>query len=442
MSDRRALIVDDEADIRELISITLERMGVEPLAAADIHSAKEIMRAAALDVCLTDLRLPDGDGLELVQHIQKYHAALPVAVITAYGSMETAVRALKLGAYDFVSKPIDLKNLRDLVKNGLKLSRKTVPVAAPADTLLGQAPSMQALKAAIAKFARSLAPLCICGESGSGKERVAREVHRLSPRSDGLFVAINCGAVPAELMESEFFGHVKGSFTGAGSDKLGLFQTASGGTLFLDEVAELPPAMQVKLLRAIQERAVRPVGSAIEIPVDVRIISATHRDLAEEVRKGRFRQDLYYRIHVIELRVPPLRKHPDDIPLLSRHFLDRIGSQLKIADLRLSAEALARLEPYRFPGNVRELENILERAAALCEGHVIAPDDIQIQDDNSSSQTEPEPDGALEEQLDEQTKKAILAALERTRWNRTAAAKVLGISLRQLRYRLKKLGLE
>lgn len=440
MNERRVLIVDDEADLRELVSITLQRMGLEPLAAADLESARGMLKHA--DLCLTDLRLPDGDGLELVQHIQRTCPQLPVAVITAHGSMEAAVRALKLGAYDFVSKPIDLKNLRDLVKNGLKLSHKPPPLQSAGDQLLGNSPTMRSLRASIAKLSRSLAPLCISGESGSGKERVAREVHRLSPRSDGPFLAVNCGAVPAELMESEFFGHVKGSFTGATADKLGLFQSASGGTLLLDEVADLPLAMQVKLLRAIQERAVRPVGAAVEIPVDVRIISATHKDLNEEVRKGRFRQDLYYRIHVIELHVPALREHVDDIPLLAAHFLSRIATQLGTGELRLSPEALTRLQSYRFPGNVRELENVLERAAALCEQDLIQSGDIQLQ---GAAPDEDESDAAagdLEEQLDDQTRKAIVVALERTHWNRTAAARALGISLRQLRYRLKKLGLE
>lgn len=441
MSEHQVLVVDDEADIRELLAITLERMKLRSMAAATIAEAKVLLKHQSFDLCLTDLRLPDGEGLELVEHIQKNHPTLPVAVITAHGSMEAAIQALKLGAFDFVSKPIHLQMLRDLVASAIKLADPPTTREAPqADQLLGASHAMQALKTSISKLSRSLAPLCILGESGSGKERVAREVHRQSPRAKHPFVAVNCGAIPSELMESEFFGHVRGSFTGAISDKPGLFRAATGGTLFLDEVAELPLPMQVKLLRVIQERAVKSVGATQETPVDVRIISATHRNLAEDVRSGRFRQDLFYRINVIELKVPPLRERRDDIALLARHFLTRIAVQLASNAFRLSKPALDKLETYHFPGNVRELENILERAAALSEGETIDAQDIQLP--NSLNEPSAAKPGGLGDYLEDETRRAILSALEKTHWNRSAAARILGISLRQLRYRLQKYELE
>lgn len=441
MSRSRVLIVDDESDIRELLSITLDRMDIDSTAAADISEARTLLKHESFDLCLTDLRLPDGDGLELVSHIQESCPSLPVAVITAFGSMDIAVQALKLGAFDFVSKPIHLKMLRDLVENAIRLSRPGSDAREKGDELLGASPSMMALKNSIHKLARSLAPLCLLGESGSGKERVAREVHKRSPRAGEPFVAVNCGAIPSELMESEFFGHVKGSFTGAVSDKPGLFRAANGGTLFLDEIGELPLPMQVKLLRAIQERAVKPVGATKEVPVDVRIISATHRDLAQIVKTGQFRQDLYYRINVIELNVPPLRSRREDIPLLANYFLTRISSQLgSEKPLSLSPEASEKLQAYTFPGNVRELENILERAAALSDGTTIAARDIKLP---RTLEELPNPaSNGLGSYLEDETKRAILEALEQTRWNRTAAARMLGITLRQLRYRLQKFDLE
>ncbi len=448
---QHALIVDDEADIRELLEITLNRMKLNTQAAASVKHAKALLQERRFDLCLTDLRLPDGDGIELVRHIQAHHASMPVAVITAYGSMETAIRALKAGAFDFVSKPIELTMLRDLVSSALKLSQPGGAKVGPCeDPLLGKSPAMAHLKATIGKLARSQAPVYLLGESGTGKELVARQIHALGPRAERPFVPVNCGAIPTELMESEFFGHLKGSFTGAVADKQGLFQAANGGSLFLDEVAELPLHMQVKLLRAIQERAVKPIGAQQEIPVDVRILSATHKNLSNEIGQGRFRQDLYYRINVIELQVPPLRERLADLPLLAQHILARFAAQWRAPALRLSADALQKLEAYPFPGNVRELENILERAATLCEGQNIQARDLQLPAADGAFTAPPAAAAAmaapapsqLEDYLEDKERTAIMQALEKTRWNRTAAAKLLGISFRQLRYRLKKLKLD
>jgi two-component system response regulator PilR (NtrC family) len=442
---QNALIVDDETDIRELLEITLNRMKLDTQAAASVKDAKALLQQRRFDLCLTDLRLPDGDGIELVKHIQAHHATMPVAVITAYGSMDTAIKALKAGAFDFVSKPIELAMLRDLISSALKLSQSNGPQAARRDDrLLGRSPAMARLKATIKKLARSQAPVYLQGESGTGKELVARQIHDLGPRAERPFIPVNCGAIPSELMESEFFGHMKGSFTGAVADKQGLFQAANGGSLFLDEVAELPLHMQVKLLRAIQERAIKPIGAQQEVPVDVRILSATHKNLTAEIAQSRFRQDLYYRINVIELRVPPLRERLSDLPMLAEHILARLATEGRSQSLRLSPEALQKLEGYAFPGNVRELENILERAATLCEGQAIQADDLQLPAVCAASADNQAEPGAsqLEDYLEDKEKKAIIDALEKTRWNRTAAAKLLGISFRQLRYRLKKLELD
>jgi two-component system, NtrC family, response regulator PilR len=441
---QHALIVDDEADIRELLEITLNRMKLHTQAAASVRDAKALLSQRRFDLCLTDLRLPDGDGIELVRHIQAHHAAMPVAVITAYGSMDTAIKALKAGAFDFVSKPIELGMLRDLINSALKVSQPNGALAHRSkDRLLGKSLAMTQLKATIKKLARSQAPVYLQGESGTGKELVARQIHELGPRAERPFVPVNCGAIPTELMESEFFGHVKGSFTGAVADKQGLFQAANGGSLFLDEVAELPLHMQVKLLRAIQERAVKPIGAQQEVPVDVRILSATHKNLSTESAQGRFRQDLYYRINVIELRVPPLRERLPDLDLLADHILTRFAGTWKSESLMLSTEALEKLKTYPFPGNVRELENILERAATLCEGRIIQAHDLQLPASEPREAAEAQPTaGQLEEYLEDKEKAAIIDALEKTRWNRTAAAKLLGISFRQLRYRLKKLELD
>lgn len=432
------LIVDDEPDIRELLTITLQRMNIPSKAAADLSEARALLAQEAFDLCLTDMRLPDGDGLQLVEHIQQSYPELPVAVITAHGSMEAAIQALKTGAFDFVTKPVDLDNLRSLVSNALKLAAKRSQ-AGPA--LIGESPQITKLRNTIKKLARSQAPIYISGESGTGKELVARMIHEQGARSDKSFVPVNCGAIPAELMESELFGHIKGSFTGANTDKQGLFQVAHGGTLFLDEVAELPLPMQVKLLRAIQEKAIRPVGGQKEQSVDIRILSATHKDLAKMVADGEFRQDLFYRINVIELSVPPLRDRGDDIFLLVDHILDDLSVQIG-ETLSLSPAARKALKSYSFPGNVRELENVLERAMTLCDGDVIEVEDLQLPKGSQKSEPHVTDDLYLEDYLDSVERERITAALEQTRWNKTAAAKRLGISFRALRYRLEKLGLE
>src|SRR5687768_6800207 len=375
---RSALVVDDERDIRELLVLTLGRMGVRVDTAADLASARAQLIAEKYDLCLTDMRLPDGSGLELVGHINQRYPDTPVAMITAYGNVEAAVDALKAGAFDFVTKPVDLTVLRRLVQNALDLGEKRRSQQPTHTRLVGDSPRMQQLRATIGKLARSQAPVYISGESGVGKELVARLIHEQGSRAAGPFVPVNCGAIPAELMESELFGHKKGSFTGAHVDKEGLFQAANGGTLFLDEVAELPLHLQVKLLRVIQEKTVRPVGGAVELPVDVRILSATHKNLARLVDEGKFRHDLFYRINVIELPVPPLRDRRDDIPLIARAVLQRLATELGEPALRLTPEAEQRLTMYSFPGNVRELENILERAVALSEGALIQAGDLML----------------------------------------------------------------
>jgi two-component system response regulator PilR (NtrC family) len=459
MSIKNALVVDDEPDIRELLEITLLRMGIDTVCAATVKEAYAALGQQQFHLCLTDMNLPDGNGIDLVAHIQKQYPSLPVAVITAYGSMDTAVAALKAGAFDFVSKPIELSRLRELVESALRLSTKEIAPNIPdseADSqLLGKSLGMDKLRAQIRKLARSQAPVYISGESGSGKEMVAKMIHQLGPRAENAFVPVNCGAIPTELMESEFFGHKKGSFTGALENKTGLFQAAEGGTLFLDEVADLPMAMQVKLLRSIQEKTVRPVGEQKEIPVNVRILSATHKDLAIEVEENRFRQDLFYRINVIELKVPPLRERRDDIPMLAHHILERIAQECGIENARLTPDAMRALQNHHFPGNVRELENIIERAFTLCENDTIDANDLHLQNADFESDegndrlqahlqnTAAHKGGVnLEEFLETIEKQAIEKALEETRWNKTAAAKKLGISFRALRYRLKKLGME
>jgi len=449
MSEPLALVVDDEADIRELIEITLGRMGVATHCAASLHQAREWLERDRFHLCLTDMRLPDGDGLELVEQINRDRPELPVAVITAHGNMEAAVQALKAGAFDFVSKPVDLQVLRGLVQTALRL-REVAPtstqVAKPArssdrPSLLGDSPQMDLIRGMIVRLARSQAPVYISGESGTGKELAARMIHSSGPRASARFVPVNCGAIPQELMESEFFGHKKGSFTGAVADKEGLFQCADGGTLFLDEVADLPLSMQVKLLRAIQERSVRPVGGQQELRVDVRIISATHQDLGTLAQSGNFRQDLYYRLNVIELHMPALRDRPQDIGPLVDHVLGRIAAQGGTSKPRIEPAAMAQLRGYGFPGNIRELENILERATTLCEGTHIRASDLRLPSQSSPVAAE-RTKRPLEDYLVEVERQAILEALEATRWNRTAAARQLGISFRALRYRLEKLGID
>jgi two-component system, NtrC family, response regulator PilR len=437
-----ALVVDDEPDICELLSITLERMDVSARSCQDLSSAKRLLAKDPFDLCLTDMRLPDGDGLELVEWLQREIPGTPVAVITAHGSVEAAVRALKLGAFDFVSKPLDLNDLRKLVTAALKLRRVAAPRVAVADGLVGASPAIEKVRTMIAKVARSQAPVHISGESGTGKELVAKMIHEAGPRRDGPFMPINCGAIPTELMESEFFGHKKGSFTGAVGDKIGLVQTAEGGTLFLDEVADLPLHMQVKLLRVIQEKTIRPVGQANELPVDVRVLSATHRDLGELVEHGDFREDLFYRINVIELNVPPLRERGEDVLMLAHHMLTRLSAEQDVAVPHLTKQAQAALLGYRFPGNVRELENILERALTLCTGDAIDVDDLQLRQEASGAVADVTKDAPLGTQLEEIERDAIIKALEQSRYNKTAAAKVLGMTFRALRYRIKKLGIE
>ncbi len=443
MNPSRALIVDDEADIRALLEITLSRMGLETVTAGNLRDAVRALESGPFQLCLTDMRLPDGLGIELVQRIQRDYPDLPVAVITAYGNAEDAVTSLKSGAFDFVTKPVSIDTLRRLVKSALKTGHAAPEASADADQLTDSTPAITELRRLIAKLARNQAPVHIHGESGTGKELVARTIHDQGARAVRAFVPVNCGAIPDELMESEFFGHVKGSFTGAVADRSGLFQAAEGGTLFLDEVGDLPLHMQVKLLRAIQERRVRPVGSSHEIPVDARIISATHRNLRELIAQGRFREDLYYRLNVIEVSVPPLRERRQDIPLLAKQILARIGSQQQAVPDHISAGALDALRAYDFPGNIRELENIIERAAALADTTTIEAQDLQLPESSRAAE-EPvlgEP-ASIDESLEQAERERIVAALEKTRYNKTRAAELLGISFRSLRYRLKKLRIE
>jgi two-component system response regulator PilR (NtrC family) len=446
MSRPRALVVDDEPDIRELLSITLGRMDLEVATADDYRSAVHRLGEERYDLVLTDMRLPDGDGLDLVEWIQANRPGVPVAVITAHGNVEAAVRALKLGAFDFISKPLDLVALRRLITATLTLNESLEETSRRSTLrLLGDSKPMQQLRQMIAKVARSQAPVHISGDSGTGKELVARLIHESGPRADGPFVPVNCGAIPSELMESELFGHRKGSFTGAVADKQGLIRSAEGGTLFLDEVADLPLHMQVKLLRVIQEKSVRPVGDTRETAVDVRILSATHRRLDELVKAGRFREDLYYRINVIELHVPALRERLEDVPQLVDVLLDRVSKQIGVVRPKMTDAALDRLLSYSYPGNVRELENILERAVTLCADARIEPGDIQLKQGAALVDLPPETDDTaegLEGQLEHIEREAIVRALEQTRYNKTRAAELLGMTFRQLRYRVKKLGIE
>ncbi|NMG73787.1 sigma-54-dependent transcriptional regulator [Aromatoleum diolicum] len=448
------LVVDDEEDIREVLELSLLRMGLACDTAGTVADARRLLGDKTYRLCLTDMRLPDGDGLELVAHIQAHIPGLPVAVITAFGSIETAIRALKCGAFDFVTKPVELKALRELVSHALNLqTAPATPGGAGGRSLIGSSAALEHLRAQIAKLARNQAPVFIQGESGTGKEVIARLIHELGPRAAAPFVPVNCGAISPELMESEFFGHRKGSFTGAVFDKDGLFQAARGGTLFLDEVADLPLAMQVKLLRAIQERAVRPVGAHAEESVDVRILSASHRDLAQLVADGKFRQDLYFRINVITLRVPPLRERPEDVPDLANHILARLAEREGGTPRRLTAGAIAALRQHAFPGNVRELENLLERACALCDGDEITADDINLHPTEGIAQPFPpfasgnplhdHDRGEHDPDIDSDDERIrVLRMLDDTRWNRSEAARRLGMTLRQLRYRLEKWGME
>ncbi len=442
MDKHLALIIDDEPDICELLQLTLMRMDIDSHSAGNITEAQKLLSSNHYDICLTDMKLPDGNGIDLIKHIHQCCPNTPVAMITAHGNMESAIQALKAGAFDFVSKPIELHVLRNLVTTALKLNndQQLAVNSNEQHKLLGHSLPIQKIREKINKLARSQAPVYISGESGTGKELVARLIHELGPRADQPFIPVNCGAIPENLVENEFFGHTKGSFTGALADKQGLFQAAHKGTLFLDEVADLPLAMQVKLLRAIQEKAVRAVGASNETPVDVRILCATHKDLALLVKQGEFRQDLFYRINVIELQLPNLRERREDIPLLVEHILKKLALTSQSETAQLSKEALNKLMGYGFPGNIRELENILERAITLCDNHTINENDIHLPQHTDLSKEESNVE--LDSYLDNKEKEAIINALEQTRHNKTAAAKLLGISFRALRYRLKKLGLD
>jgi len=440
MTRQRVLIVDDEPDIRELLEITLSRMGLETRSAENYASATGMLHEEVFDLCLTDMKLPDGDGISLVEFIQAQFPNIPTAVITAHGSIDLAIKAMKSGAFDFVSKPVSLDTLRNLIDKALTLpssSQQVVSSSESAYQIIGETPVVVELRRSISKFARSQAPVFIEGQSGTGKELVARQIHLQGSREQSPFIAVNCGAIPAELMESEFFGHLKGSFTGASSDNPGLFRAAHGGTLFLDEIADLPLSMQVKLLRVIQEKTVRAVGSQAEEPVDVRIISASHKNLDTMVKEGIFRQDLYYRINVIGVRVPPLRERADDITALIDYIIKKQNLEPS-TQASLSAGALKALKQYSFPGNIRELENILERATALCEDNQIRTDDLQLPTIESMS---PESHASLGNMTQNIERDQITRALEQNRWNQSAAARSLGITLRQLRYRIEKMEL-
>lgn len=442
---RRALVVDDEVDLVDLLELTLLRMGLEVDKAHGVREACHCLDSANYDLCLTDMRMPDGEGLDILRHIQSKGMDVPVAVITAYGSTGNAVAALKAGAFDYLAKPVALEQLRTLVKSALRLDASATPDESE-PLLLGQSSAIVQALELIEKLAKSQAPVHITGESGSGKERAARLIHTKSNRSAKPFVAVNCGAIPENLMESEFFGYRKGAFTGANEDREGFFQAAQSGTLFLDEVADLPLAMQVKLLRVIQERKVRKVGATSEDEVDVRIVSATHRNLAQCVESGLFRQDLFYRLNVIELRMPALREMGGDVLMIARHVLGKLAKRQALSAPQFSAEAELALQRYAFPGNVRELENVLERALALSDGAYITPGDLQL----VVPATDPGQDGAIEngdkyplqDYLDQMEKAAILEALEKTRFNRTQAARVLGVTFRSMRYRMERLGIQ
>ena len=456
---QHVLVVDDEPDIRELLQLTLSRMGLEVTTAEDLAEARRALQSGGFSFCLTDMRLPDGNGLDLVEEVAERHPNLPIAVITAHGKIEDAVYALKVGAFDFVSKPVDLSVLRKLVSTALKIRKSELGDAShprsPAsggspsalDKLTGSSPAIKQCKAMIAKLARSQAPVLVSGESGSGKELAARLIHDLGPRADGPFVPVNCGAIPTELMESEFFGHRKGSFTGATGDKEGLFQAADGGTLMLDEVADLPLHMQVKLLRVIQEKAVMPIGAREEVPVDVRILSASHKPLKPLVESGKFRSDLYFRLNVIEIHMPGLQERVEDIPELANRFLAEITDQWQGDETpEISTEAMETLKRHQYTGNVRELINILQRAVTMCDGHVIQPADLLLEHvevhDSAPAEAEKQDDQSLDTYIEEIERKMLEDALRNARYNKTRAAELLGISFRSFRYKLKKYGIE
>jgi two-component system response regulator PilR (NtrC family) len=442
----RVLVVDDEKDIRELLDLTLTRMGLFADCAGTVEEAKQLLKKERYSLCLTDMRLPDGEGLDIVRLIGSDYGETPVAVITAFGSADNAVAALKAGAFDYLAKPVALDQLRTLIKSAINLPKSNAAQEAAtgkpgqdAMRLTGESPAIAAVCEMIGKLARSQAPVYISGESGSGKELAARLIHHRSSRQSAPFVPVNCGAISENLMESEFFGYRKGAFTGADSDRDGFFQAANGGTLFLDEVADLPLPMQVKLLRVIQEKKVRKVGSTIEESVDVRIVSATHKTLKDCVNAGAFRQDLYYRLNVIELKMPALRERREDIPILVDSILSRMP-----ADKRpeLTGEAMRALCDYDYPGNVRELENILERACALCRNNRVELDDLKLTPDPATGNGEDFSGETLDDHLIRVEKQNILDALAKTGFNRAAAARLLGITFRSLRYRIERLGIE
>ena len=470
---QRVLVIDDEPDIRELLSLTLNRMGLQVTAVADLGAARRALLQTDFSFCLTDMRLPDGNGLDLVQEISEKYPQLPTAMITAHGKVEDAVAALKMGAFDFVSKPVDLAVLRKLVNTALRLGRdepgqqptpasadsvaprhprQTIERRTALDRLIGESTAINQCKTLIAKLARSQAPVLLSGDSGSGKELAARLIHDLGPRGDGPFIPVNCGAIPSELMESEFFGHRKGSFTGAAADKDGLFKAADGGTLMLDEVADLPLHMQVKLLRVIQEKAVMPIGAREEVKVDVRILSATHQALKPLVERGKFRSDLYFRLNVIELHMPSLQERRGDIPLLANHFLGEITEQWGGREVpAISDAAMQALKRHDYSGNVRELINILQRALALCESNLIQPEDLMLEQTASSGPEAaaaavpaavPTDEGSLDTYMEDIEKQMLEDALRKARYNKTKAADLLGISFRSFRYKLKKFGIE
>ncbi len=453
------LVVDDEPDIRELLDLTLSRMGLQVTTAEDLGAARRALAGASFSFCLTDMRLPDGNGLDLVREITEKYPQLPAAVITAHGKVEDAVLALKIGAFDFVSKPVDLSILRKLVNTALKLRDKEPGPGTSAaddespfvddrlDKLTGQSEAIRKCKLMITKLSRSQAPVLISGESGSGKELAARLIHELGPRTDQPFVPVNCGAIPTELMESEFFGHLKGSFTGAATDKEGLFQAADGGTLMLDEVADLPLHMQVKLLRAIQEKAVLPIGARTEVPVDVRILSASHQVLRPLVEAGKFRSDLFFRLNVIELPMPGLGERRDDIEELTRRFLTEITEQWDEAETPvISADAMKALKNHNYTGNVRELINILQRAITMCEGNTINVEDLMLEqvsiNESARSLSGRDEEQTLDTYIEDIEKKMLEDALEKARYNKTRAAELLGISFRSFRYKLKKFDID
>ena len=438
--EKLVLVVDDEADIRELLDLTLAKMGLRADCVGSLTEARALLETKRYQLCLTDMRLPDGDGLDLVRHIATRGGDLPVAVITAHGSAESAVSALKAGAFDYISKPVSLEQLRGLVKSVLEVDLTNTKLGDAPPDLIGTSPAICQVRDLIDRVAKSQAPVYITGESGTGKELAARRIHAKAAHRKGPFIAVNCGAIPENLVESEFFGYRKGSFTGAGEDRDGVFQAANGGTLFLDEVAELPLPMQVKLLRAIQEKRVRKVGATSEEPLDVRLICATHQDLKALVEQGRFRQDLFYRVNVIELRMPALRECRDDIGTLAQRTLERLSGDGRVANVsfEIAPDAVDALSNYSFPGNVRELENILERAMALTSGAVIHAQDLALVPNEAGDGTI---SGSLQDHLDQVERQVIVDALEKNHGNRTAAARMLGITFRSMRYRMARLGL-